>query len=114
MAGRIYCGDNLEILSLPEFFQPEMVDLIYADPPFNSQRTYNIVYKGSNAQTEAFKDYWTWTEAAPTYAKLLTQIRSEIPARLHANRALRIMGRSVNFFELRLRLDFLVSKLVPP
>lgn len=72
MAGRIYCGDNLEILSLPEFFQPEMVDLVYADPPFNSQRTYNIVYKGSNAQDEAFKDFWTWTEAAPMYARLMS------------------------------------------
>jgi site-specific DNA-methyltransferase (adenine-specific) len=67
MAGRIYCGDNLEVLSLPEFFQTEMVDLVYLDPPFNSKRTYNIVYKGSNAQDAVFKDYWTWTEAAPTF-----------------------------------------------
>ncbi len=72
MAGRIYCGDNLEVLSLSEFFQPEMVDLVYADPPFNSQRTYNIVYKDSNAQDEAFKDFWTWTEAAPMYARLMS------------------------------------------
>lgn len=71
MAGRIYCGDNLEVLSLPEFFQPEMVDLVYADPPFNSQRTFNVVYEGSNAQDEAFKDFWTWTEAAPMYARLV-------------------------------------------
>jgi site-specific DNA-methyltransferase (adenine-specific) len=71
MAGKIYCGDNLEVLSLPEFFQPEMVDLVYADPPFNSQRTYNIVYKDSNAQDEAFKDFWTWTEAAPMYSRLM-------------------------------------------
>jgi len=33
------------------------VDLVYLDPPFNSQRTYNIVYKDSRAQTEAFKDF---------------------------------------------------------
>lgn len=72
MSGRIYCGDNLEVLSLPEFFRPEMVDLVYADPPFNSQRTYNIVYPDSNAQDEAFKDFWTWTEAAPLYARLLS------------------------------------------
>jgi DNA modification methylase len=71
MAGRIYCGDNLEVLSLSEFFQPEMVDLVYADPPFNSQRTFNVVYKDSNAQDEAFKDFWTWTEAAPMYARLM-------------------------------------------
>jgi site-specific DNA-methyltransferase (adenine-specific) len=75
MSGRIYCGDNLEVLSLPEFFQPEMVDLIYLDPPFNSQRTYNIVYDGSNAQDEAFKDYWTWTEAAATFDALVNDPR---------------------------------------
>lgn len=80
MAGRIYCGDNLEVLSLPEFFQPEMVDLVYLDPPFNSKRTWNITYKGSAAQEEAFKDYWSWEEAAPIFARLKSD--PNIPRRL--------------------------------
>lgn len=71
MSGIFYCGDNLEILTELNLVPPESVDLIYLDPPFNSQRTYNIVYKDSRAQEEAFKDHWSWEEAAPQYAKLL-------------------------------------------
>lgn len=71
MSGVFYCGDNLEILTELNLVPPESVDLIYLDPPFNSRRTYNIVYKDSRAQEEAFKDYWSWEEAAPQYAKLL-------------------------------------------
>lgn len=68
MANVLYCGDNLEILR--EYVPDGSVDLIYLDPPFNSQRTYNVVYKSSRAQEEAFKDYWSWQEAAVTYARL--------------------------------------------
>lgn len=68
MSGIFYCGDNLEVLS--ELIPSESVDLVYLDPPFNSQRTYNITYKDSRAQAEAFKDHWSWEEAAPQYAKL--------------------------------------------
>ena len=67
MSGVLYCGDNLEILD--EYIASESVDLIYLDPPFNSQRTFNVVYKDSRAQEEAFKDYWSWEEAAPTYVQ---------------------------------------------
>jgi len=40
------------------------VDLIYLDPPFNSNRSYNAIYKGSTGQAlpeqiEAFCDIWT-------------------------------------------------------
>lgn len=71
MSGILYCGDNLGILSELRLVPEEAVDLVYLDPPFNSQRTYNIVYKDSRAQAEAFKDHWSWEEAAPTYEKLL-------------------------------------------
>lgn len=69
MSGLIYCGDNLEVL--PEYIPRESVDLIYLDPPFNSQRTYNLLHKGSLAQEEAFKDFWSWEEAAPTFHRLV-------------------------------------------
>jgi DNA modification methylase len=69
MSGRIYCGDNLEVMR--EFIPRESIDLIYLDPPFNSQRTYNLIYKESNAQAEAFKDCWSWEEAAPTYSRIV-------------------------------------------
>jgi site-specific DNA-methyltransferase (adenine-specific) len=59
---KLYFGDNLDVLrSMP----PECVDLIYLDPPFNSNADYNIIYgtrRGgpSQAQSHAFVDTWTW------------------------------------------------------
>lgn len=80
MSGVFYCGDNLEVLTELNLVPAESVDLVYLDPPFNSQRTYNIVYKDSRAQAEAFKDHWSWEEAAPQYAKLLES--SDTPPKL--------------------------------
>ena len=45
------------------------VDLIYLDPPFNSNATYNVLFKSpdgeqSEAQIEAFEDTWHWNEHA--------------------------------------------------
>jgi len=54
---RLYYGDNLDILK--NHIEDESVDLIYIDPPFNSKRNYNIIYDGSTAQAEAFKDTWS-------------------------------------------------------
>ena len=48
----IYCGDNLEQLKkLPN----ECVDLIYIDPPFNSNRNYEVFW-GDTRQRRAFED----------------------------------------------------------
>ncbi len=80
MSGIFYCGDNLDLLTVLDRVPAASVDLIYLDPPFNSQRTFNIVYKDSRAQTEAFKDHWSWGEAAPQYAKLLEA--TETPPKL--------------------------------
>jgi len=59
----LYYGDNLQVLR--KSIQNESVDLIYLDPPFNSQATYNVLFKAptgeqSQAQIEAFKDTWHW------------------------------------------------------
>ena len=51
----IWTGDNLDIL---RGLNSETVDLIYLDPPFNSNRTYAAPI-GSNAAGAAFKDAWT-------------------------------------------------------
>lgn len=64
----LYFGDNLEVLRRPEF-KDESVDLIYLDPPFNKNTTYNILFKspegrGAAAQLEAFEDSWRWGEQA--------------------------------------------------
>ena len=58
---RLYLGDNLPILR--ERVPDETVDLIYLDPPFNSQATYNVLFAEKNgaqssAQITAFEDTW--------------------------------------------------------
>ncbi|HEY9412972.1 MAG TPA: DNA methyltransferase [Jiangellaceae bacterium] len=53
-AGVIYCEDNLSRLSkLPA----ESVDLIYLDPPFFSNRTYEVIW-GAEAEIRSFEDRW--------------------------------------------------------
>ena len=63
----LYYGDNLTILR--EHIRDESIDLIYLDPPFNSQATYNVLFRAptgerSQAQIEAFEDTWHWNETA--------------------------------------------------
>lgn len=67
MTNRLYYGDNLDVLRthIPD----ESVDLIYLDPPFNSNAGYNVLFKsasgaGADASIEAFDDTWTWGEAS--------------------------------------------------
>ena len=64
---KLYYGDNLSVLR--EHIKDESVDLVYLDPPFNSKRDYNILYKepmggSSSAQITAFEDTWHWTDEA--------------------------------------------------
>ncbi|MFN3592728.1 MAG: DNA methyltransferase, partial [Thermaurantiacus sp.] len=63
MIRRLYYGDNLEVLR--QHIGDESVDLIYLDPPFNSNASYNVLFKtpagkGADAAIEAFDDTWTW------------------------------------------------------
>jgi len=60
---QLYFGDNLEILR--QHIPVDSVDLIYLDPPFNSNATYNMLFKEpsgeqSAAQIAAFEDTWIW------------------------------------------------------
>ncbi len=60
---KLYFGDNLDILR--EHVASESVDLIYLDPPFNSNATYNVLFQEktgekSVAQITAFEDTWHW------------------------------------------------------
>ncbi len=63
----LYYGDNLAVLR--DSIKDESVDLIYLDPPFNSNASYNVLFKGpqgndSTAQIEAFDDTWHWSDTA--------------------------------------------------
>jgi len=72
----LYYGDNLEILR--KYIPDNSIDLIYLDPPFNSKRDYNILFREnggieSEAQIKAFTDTWHWTQSAEnTYHDIVT------------------------------------------
>jgi site-specific DNA-methyltransferase (adenine-specific) len=63
----LYYGDNLDVLR--RYVKDETVDLVYLDPPFNSNQDYNAFFgerngKRAAAQMKAFEDTWTWDEEA--------------------------------------------------
>jgi DNA modification methylase len=77
----LYYGDNLDILR--RYLPPESVDLVYLDPPFNSSRDFNVIFKDesgrkSDAQLLAFEDTWHWgPRAEGTYAYLTNTARHQ-------------------------------------
>lgn len=78
----LYYGDNLIILR--EHIRDESVDLIYLDPPFNSKRSYNVLFKDESgeeapAQITAFEDTWHWNlTAEQAYQELVTQHSEQV------------------------------------
>lgn len=63
----LFYGDNLDVLR--RHVEDESVDLVYLDPPFNSNASYNVLFAerdGTQAasQIKAFEDTWTWDEGA--------------------------------------------------
>lgn len=65
MRNQLFYGDNLDVLQ--KHVASESVDLVYLDPPFNSNRDFNVLFReqggeGSQAQIKAFTDTWQWSE----------------------------------------------------
>lgn len=63
---QLFYGDNLDVLR--RYIPSESVDLVYLDPPFNSNQTYNVLFKErsgqhASAQQHAFEDTWSWDES---------------------------------------------------
>lgn len=93
---RLFYGDNLQVLR--EHIKDESVDLIYLDPPFNSKRDYNLLFKSpkgheSEAQITAFEDSWHWGEqAAREFEQLLHQPNTSVAEMMHALR--RFLGEN--------------------
>ena len=63
----LYFGDNLDVLR--RYVGDESVDLVYLDPPFNSNASYNVLFKehdgaAAASQIQAFEDTWRWDENA--------------------------------------------------
>jgi site-specific DNA-methyltransferase (adenine-specific) len=80
---KLYYGDNLDVLR--EHIPDASVDLIYLDPPFNSNASYNILFKspagaGADASIEAFDDTWAW---GPTASSALMDITQSGNHKLH-------------------------------
>ncbi|MBM3142999.1 MAG: site-specific DNA-methyltransferase [Chloroflexi bacterium] len=73
----LYYGDNLEILR--KYIPDNSINLIYLDPPFNSKKSYNILFKENDtqwspAQIKAFEDTWHWDiKAEATYQEIITK-----------------------------------------
>ena len=84
----LFYGDNLPILR--DYIADESVDLIYLDPPFNSNRNYNVLFKDesgqqSEAQITAFEDTWHWNQKAEeSYRELVMQSPDHISKMISA------------------------------
>src|SRR5687767_1853100 len=91
MANKLFYGDNLSVLR--ESIADESVDLIYLDPPFNSNANYNVLFKApsgeqSAAQIEAFEDTWHWNESAErAFDEVVTGRHSDASIMIRAMRS---------------------------
>jgi site-specific DNA-methyltransferase (adenine-specific) len=89
---KLFFGDNLQILR--DHIADETVDLIYLDPPFNSNADYNILFReasgaASHAQIKAFGDTWHWGPIAEeTYNELVTSTTARMSEVIQAFRKL--------------------------
>jgi len=96
MTNALYFGDNLDILR--EHIRDESVDLVYLDPPFNSNASYNVLFKSpkgqqSHAQIEAFEDTWHWGDQAEReFDDLLRQPNTDVSEMMQALR--RFLGEN--------------------
>ncbi len=91
----LYYGDNLGVLR--ESIKDESADLIYLDPPFNSKRDYNLLFKSpkghvSDASITAFEDTWHWatehdSQAEREFSELLHQPNTDVAELMKALRS---------------------------
>ena len=84
MPNTLFYGDNLQVLR--DYVPDESVDLVYLDPPFNSNASYNVLFReksgeDSPAQIKAFTDTWEWTlETERTYQQDIIENTDTPPA----------------------------------
>ena len=105
---KLYYGDNLHVLR--DYVKDESVDLIYLDPPFNSKRDYNLLFKTpkppkkadgkaalkaeepqaeyADASITAFEDTWHWgQQAADEFREILKCGNTDVAELMQALRA---------------------------
>jgi len=91
----LFYGDNLPIMR--EYLADETIDLVYLDPPFNSSRSYNVLYKDESgveaeAQIVAFEDTWHWSYGTEAQYRELAAIGNPLAQLLEA--LVTIVGRN--------------------
>ncbi len=107
---KLFFGDNLPILR--EHVADESVDLVYLDPPFNSNAAYNVLFREaggelSSAQIQAFDDTWHWSiEAESAYEDLVDEAPQEIVNLIGAMRG--FLGRN----DMMAYLTMMASRIV--
>ena len=98
MRNRLFYGDNLDILRSRDYFPDNFIDLVYLDPPFNSNRNYNVLFKSesgadSEAQITAFEDTWHWGKTSEdTYDALVLDAPDKVSTAISA--LLDLIGRN--------------------
>lgn len=95
MSNKLFFGDNLQVLR--EHVVDRSVDLVYLDPPFNSDMRYNVLFetdhdKRRTAQAEAFRDTWFWDQEAESAFGDIARIGG--PLALFVNALYGALGRS--------------------
>ncbi|MDO8531997.1 MAG: DNA methyltransferase, partial [Dehalococcoidia bacterium] len=87
----LYYGDNLDVLR--KYIKDETVDLIYLDPPFNSNQNYNVLFaeqdgSRSAAQIKVFSDTWRWDISAAQSYKDVVEVGGKVSQALQGFRTL--------------------------
>jgi DNA modification methylase len=88
---QLYYGDNLDVLR--RHIDDESVDLVYLDPPFNSNASYNVLFAerdGTQAasQIKAFEDTWKWDESAARACQEVIEAGGKVSEAMQAFRTL--------------------------
>jgi len=85
----LYYGDNLDVLR--RHVADQSVDLVYLDPPFNSNATYNVLFAEQNgsraaSQLKAFEDTWQWNTATAAAFQEAVEAGGQVSRALQAFR----------------------------
>lgn len=108
----LFFADNLDVMREMEALS---VDLIYLDPPFNSDRRYSVLYKDehfkdSESQVLAFSDFWQWTDKAEaTYDEIMA---STSPASLNVQKMLAALRDFVGTNQMMAYITMMTVRLV--
>jgi adenine specific DNA methylase Mod len=109
---RLFFGDNLRILRNRAYVERESVDLVYLDPPFNSGRNYNLIFRARGgapaaAQVRVFEDTWHWSAAA---AEAFHDTKENAPQ--HVARTLEALRTILNENDMFAYLCMMAPRLV--